>query len=54
MSMKRFFSCASVLAVAFGAMAEVVELKSGTSTCRVDADDGARVVSWTVDGDERL
>lgn len=52
--MKRFFCCALVLAVAFAAMAEVIELKSGASTCRVDADDGARVVSWAVDGDERL
>ena len=43
-----------VLSLTFGASAELVVLKHGEATCAVDTDDGARIISWKVNGDERL
>lgn len=56
MGKKLFGGLTSVVALAasLGASAGVVELRSGSSTCTVDPDDGARIVSWKVDGDEQL
>ena len=38
----------------FGLSADTIDLRSGDSVCKVDAEHGARIVSWTVGGKEML
>ena len=33
----------------FGLSADTIDLRSGDSVCKVDAEHGARIVSWTVE-----